>query len=81
MTGIIDALNDLDELNRHMDADPELAANMAEMGFIKRVPFQLDHNSATVSKWDWTEYGRREMMQRLDDGALFRFGSGQEKRQ
>lgn len=81
MSGILDALNDLDELNRHLNADPGLAANMLEMGFVKRVPFQLDHNQATVSKYDWTDYGRREMMQRLDEGALFRLSTGKEKGQ
>ena len=81
MSGILDALHDLDELNRHLNADPGLAANMIEMGYVKKVPFQLDHNSATVSKYDWTDYGRREMMARLDSGAMFRLQRGQEKRQ
>ena len=81
MSGLLSALSDLDELNRHMDADPALAANMAEMGFIKRVPFQLDHNGATVARWEFTEYGKREMMARLDEGARFRFDTGQDKRQ
>lgn len=58
-------LADAEELNREMDADPELAMNMAEMGFIKRVPFQIDHNGATVSKWAWTDYGQQEMRERL----------------
>lgn len=76
MPGLIDTLADLDELNTQMDADPDLAANMAEMGFIKRLPFQLDHNGATTSKWGWTDYGRREMMQRLHAGFEFRQEEG-----
>ena len=79
MTGLLDALHDLNELNRHLDSDPGLAANMLEMGFVKKVPFQLDHNNATVSKYDWTDYGRREMMSRLDAGAMFQLGAGKEK--
>jgi hypothetical protein len=71
---LLEDLEDLDELNRHMDADPELAMNMLTMGFIKRVPFQQDYNNATVAKWTWTDYGRSEMLQRLDAGAEFQFG-------
>lgn len=74
-------IESFEELNRQMEADPGLAANMAEMGFIKRVPFQQDHNGATVSKWDWTEYGRREMMVRLETGLKYRVDTGQEKLQ
>jgi hypothetical protein len=75
------ALTDLDELNRHLDADPELARNMLHMGFVKRVPFQLDHNEATVSKYDWTDHGKRTMLERLDQGAQYRFATGQDKPQ
>ena len=78
---LLDDLSDLDELNRHLDADPALAANMAEMGFIKRVGFQRDHNGATVSKWDWTEYGKREMLERLNAGLEFALQHGQERKQ
>lgn len=78
---LFETLTDLDELNRMMDADPSLALNMAEMGFIKRVPFQLDHNQATVAKWDWTDYGRKEMMERLNRGLQFALAEGQEKKQ
>ena len=78
---LLDALSDLDELNRHLDADPALAANMAEMGFIKRVGFQRDHNNATVSKWDWTDYGKREMLERLNAGFEFALRHGQERKQ
>jgi hypothetical protein len=78
---LLDALDDLDELNRHMDADPGLAMNMAEMGFIKRVPFQLDHNQATVAKWAWTDYGRREMLQRIEAGFEFAVQTGKERKQ
>ena len=75
---LLEALTDIDELNNLMNADPQLASNMAEMGFIRRSPFQLDHNNATVAKWIWTEYGKREMMQRLEAGAEFRLKNGQE---
>lgn len=78
---LLDSLSDLDELNRHMDADPALAMNMAEMGFIKRVPFQQDHNGATISKWDWTDYGRKEMLERLNSGLEFALEHGQDRRQ
>jgi hypothetical protein len=78
---LFDALNDLDELNRLMDADPGLAANMAEMGFIKRLPFQLDHNEATVAKWGWTDYGRKEVVERLERGLHFALEKGQESKQ
>lgn len=73
---LLEALTDQEELNRMCDADPALAANMSEMGFIKRVPFQLNHNQHTVAQWAWTEYGRREMMQRIDSGAEFFLGQG-----
>lgn len=78
---LFDSLSDLDELNRLMDADPALAANMAEMGFIARLPFQLDHNQATVAKWEWTAYGRREMLERLNAGLEFQLEQGRESRQ
>jgi len=58
------ALNDIDLLNALLNADPDLTANMTEMGFIRRVPFQMDHNDATVAKWTLTEAGRNEVLQR-----------------
>jgi len=58
------AINDIKVLNSILDADPELAANMAEMGFVKRVPFQLNHNGATVALWDLTGAGRQEILDR-----------------
>jgi len=58
------AINDLDLLQTMLNADPALCANMAEMGFIRRVPFQSDHNEATVAKWMLTEQGRQEVLQR-----------------
>lgn len=78
---LLDDLSDIDELNRHLAADPGLAANMAEMGFIAKVPFQTDHNGAVVSKWDWTPYGRREMSERLNNGLDFALRHGQERKQ
>lgn len=81
MSGLIDCLDDLDELNRHMDADPALANNMREMGFIMKLPFQLDHNGATVARWAWTEHGRREMLSRLENGFQFAVKNGQERKQ
>jgi len=58
------ALNDLDLLQNMLAADPELCNNMAEMGFIRRVPFQMDHNDQVVAKWMLTEAGRQEVLQR-----------------
>jgi hypothetical protein len=58
------AINNIDLLNAILNADPDLCNNMAEMGFIARVPFQLDHNEATVAKWTLTEQGRHEVLQR-----------------
>jgi hypothetical protein len=60
----LDAIHDIDLLNTLLNSDPALALNMAEMGFIARVPFQLDHNQATVAKWVLTESGRTEVMTR-----------------
>lgn len=70
------ALEDMEELNNLLNADPELKFNMEEMGFIKKLPFQLDHNGATVSKYDWTDYGLREMAERLGAGAAFAISQG-----
>ena len=78
---LLDGLSDAEELNRHLDADPALAQNMREMGFVMRLPFQLDHNGATVSKWAWTDYGRREMLQRLNAGLEYVLAAGQERKQ
>lgn len=58
------ALNDLDELQTLLNADPDLCENMREMGFIRKVPFQLDHNDAITSKWMLTEAGRNEVLER-----------------
>ena len=60
----VDAIEDIDLLNSLLAADPALCANMAEMGFIKRVPFQLDHNGNLCSKWHITGAGRKEILQR-----------------
>jgi len=58
------ALNDIDLLNALLNADPDLTANMTEMGFIRRVPFQMDHNDQVVAKWMLTEAGRNEVLER-----------------
>jgi len=58
------ALNDLDLLQTLLASDPDLCNNMAEMGFIRRVPFQLDHNDQVTAKWMLTEQGRNEVLQR-----------------
>ena len=60
----LDAINDLDLLQTLLNADPELCANMQEMGFIRKVPFQMDHNDQVTSKWMLTEAGQREVMER-----------------
>lgn len=77
----LDDLNDVDELNRHLAADPGLAENMAEMGFVKRVGFHADHNNNLTAKWEFTEYGRREMLARLADGFDFAVKQGKEQAQ
>lgn len=77
----LDALDDMEELNNLLNADPALTFNMLEMGFIKKLPFQLDHNGATVSKYDWTEYGLKEMAERLANGAAFAVKTGRMKLQ
>jgi hypothetical protein len=76
---LLDMLASQDELNTKLAADPDLAANMAEMGFIKRLPFQRDHNEQVTAAWAWTDYGRKEMMERLDAGAEFVMGKGVSK--
>lgn len=58
------ALNDLDLLQSLLAADPDLTGNMIVMGFIRRVPHQIDHNGAVVAKWMLTEAGRNEVLQR-----------------
>jgi hypothetical protein len=58
------AINDLDLLQTLLAADPGLTDNMAEMGFIRRVPFQIDHNDQVVAKWMLTEQGRQEVLNR-----------------
>lgn len=78
---IMSALSDIDELNRQLDADPGLKANMAEMGFIRLVGFHKDHNDQLTSKWEFTEHGRREMLSRLNDGLEHALKTGQEKLQ
>lgn len=78
---LLDDLADIDELNRHLAADPGLAANMAEMGFIKRVGFHKDHNEQTTAKWEWTEHGKTEMLERLNNGLEFALAAGQERKQ
>jgi hypothetical protein len=60
----LDAIGDLDLLQSLLASDPALCDNMAEMGFIKRVPFQIDHNGNSTSKWSLTEAGRNEIMSR-----------------
>jgi len=60
----VDAISDLDLLQSLLNADPGLKQNMAEMGFIKIVPYQLDHNSQPTIKWVLTEAGRNEIMNR-----------------
>jgi len=74
---LLEALADVDELNRLLAADPDLAANMAEMGFIKRVGFHRDHNENLTAKWEFTAYGREEMTQRLNEGFERRMGPAQ----
>ena len=81
MSDWIKALDDMEELNNLLNADPGLRENMLEMGFIKKLPFQLDHNGATVSKFAWTDYGLREMAERLGAGAAFAVNNGQMKLQ
>ena len=58
------AINNIDLLNAIVNADPDLRDNMKEMGFIRLVPFQNDHNGATVAKWTLTQAGRQEILQR-----------------
>ena len=60
----LDAINDLDLLQALLNADPDLRDNMKEMGFIRLVPFQMDHNNQVVAKWMLTEAGRTEVMSR-----------------
>lgn len=60
----LDALDDQELLNTLLNADPALRENMREMGFVKLVPFQLDHNGATEAQYVFTDYGRREVEQR-----------------
>jgi len=58
------AINNIDLLNAIVNADPDLRDNMKEMGFIRLVPFQMDHNDQVVAKWMLTEAGRQEVLQR-----------------
>jgi len=60
----LEAMNDLELLNSLLAADPKLCLNMLEMGFIASVPFQLDHNNETTSKFVLTEAGRNEVLNR-----------------
>ena len=60
----LDAINNIDLLNAIVNADPDLRDNMKEMGFIRLVPFQMDHNNQVVAKWMLTEAGRQEVLQR-----------------
>lgn len=60
----LDAINNIDLLNAIINADPGLRDNMKEMGFIRLVPFQMDHNNQVVAKWMLTEAGRQEVLQR-----------------
>jgi len=60
----LDAVNNIDLLNALLRADPDLCANMKEMGFIVLVPFQMDHNNQVTAKWVLTDSGRNEVMQR-----------------
>jgi hypothetical protein len=60
----LDAINNIDLLNAIVNADPGLRDNMKEMGFIRLVPFQMDHNNQVVAKWMLTEAGRQEVLQR-----------------
>jgi len=60
----VDAISDLDLLQTLLNADPALRLNMAEMGFVRPVPFQLDHNNQTTVKWVLTQAGRNEIMDR-----------------
>jgi hypothetical protein len=60
----LDAINDLDLLQSLLNADPDLRDNMKEMGFIRLVPFQMDHNNQVVAKWMLTEQGRQEVLNR-----------------
>ena len=60
----VDAISDLELLQTLLRADPALKQNMAEMGFIKPVPYQLDHNNQTTVKWVLTQAGRNEIMDR-----------------
>lgn len=61
----LEAIDDQQLLNTLLEADPALCFNMAEMGFIIKLPFQLDHNGATVAAWVLTAQGRREIMERF----------------
>lgn len=64
-------INDLEELNNLLAADPALRRNMQEMGFIKWVPFVTDHNGALSGRWELTPYGEQEMRERDLEAAMF----------
>lgn len=58
-------LQDPVELNRLLAADPDLRANMLEMGFIKPVPFMRDHNEQHELQYVMTDAGLKEMRERI----------------
>lgn len=66
-------LKDPVELNRILAADHGLRDNMLEMGFIKQVPFMRDHNENHELQYVMTDYGLREMEQRVLAMAQFEF--------